>query len=76
MSNARVVIALVCVSAGAAGGAEFDKSLFPKAYGVLGTERLLFPVDMRDWPVRIDSRHQLLVDDYLISSRANLTRLF
>ena len=32
-----------------------DKALFPKGYGVLASEQLLYPVDQRDWPVKIDN---------------------
>lgn len=51
-----------------------DHSLFPKAYGLLANEALLFPVDMSDWPVRINASHQLFVDDYLIASLKNVRR--
>ena len=51
-----------------------DQSLFPQAYGILGNEHLMFPVDMSDWPVKIDSSHQLFVDDYLIASTENIRR--
>ena len=51
-----------------------DSSLFPKAYGVLANEKLMFPVDMRDWPVKINGQRQLLVDDYLIATAQNVTR--
>ena len=51
-----------------------DASLFPGAYGALGDERLMYPVDMSDWPVRITPEHQLFLDDYLIAGRSNVTR--
>ncbi|HPA44973.1 MAG TPA: hypothetical protein PLG59_05010 [bacterium] len=51
-----------------------DRSLFPKAYGILDSEPLMFPVDMGDWPVKIDSTHQLFLDDYLIASVENIER--
>ena len=51
-----------------------DKSLFRKAYGVLANEQLMFPVDMSDWPIKIDRTHQLFVDEYMIASRKNVTR--
>jgi len=51
-----------------------DESLFPKAYGVLANEKLMYPVDMSDWPVKIDSSHQLFIDDYLLASVENITR--
>ena len=51
-----------------------DRSLYPRAYGVLANERLMFPVDMSDWPVKIDSSRQLFVDDYLVASKDGVTR--
>lgn len=51
-----------------------DKTLYPKAYGILADEHLMHPVDMSNWPVKIDAAHQLFVDDYLIASMTNLTR--
>ncbi|MCH2117434.1 MAG: hypothetical protein MK161_07010 [Pirellulales bacterium] len=51
-----------------------DKSLFPKAYGLLANEHLLYPVDQSNWPVKIDRRRQLFLDDYLIASRENVRR--
>ena len=51
-----------------------DPSLFPKAYGIIADEHLMHPVDMSDWPVKIDSSHQLFVDDYLIASMKNVRR--
>ena len=55
-------------------GPHVDASLFPRAYGVLANEHLMYPVDMSDWPVKIGPERQLFVDDYLIASRSNLTR--
>ena len=71
-----LVAAVALASAGLLSAAEYDKSLLPKAYGVLGTERLLFPVDMGNWPAKIGAKHQLFVDDYLIKSKTGLTRQF
>ena len=51
-----------------------DKSLFPRAYGVLANEHLLYPVDQSDWPVKIDNSRQLFLDDYLIASLDNIQR--
>ena len=53
---------------------DYDTSLFPDAYAVLANDPLLFPVEMGDWPAKIDSRHQLFVDDYLVKSIDGLTR--
>ena len=57
-----------------AAGTATDHGLFPKALGVLANEKLMFPVDMSDWPLRIDSSHQLFVDDYLLASARNIKR--
>ena len=51
-----------------------DVGLFPKAYGLLANEALMFPVDLSDWPVKIDTSHQLFVDDYLVASLENVQR--
>ncbi len=51
-----------------------DRSLYPKAYGVLANEHLMHPVDMADWPVRIDRSRQLFLDDALIARLENVTR--
>ena len=51
-----------------------DRELYPKAYGILSSDHLMFPVDVSDWPLRIDSRRQLFVDDYLIASMDNIKR--
>ena len=51
-----------------------DWSLFTESYGVLSNERLMFPVDVSDWPLKINSKRQLFVDDYLVASRSGLTR--
>ena len=51
-----------------------DQTLYPQAYGVLTDERLMYPVDMSDWPVKITTERQLFVDDYLIATRSDLSR--
>jgi hypothetical protein len=51
-----------------------DRSLFPEAYGVLANDKLMFPVDMSDWPIKLTGERQLFVDDYLIASSINLKR--
>ena len=35
----------------------------------------MFPVDVSDWPVKLDASRQLFVDDYLIASRDGLRRV-
>ena len=37
---------------------------------------MIFPGDVSDWPVKIDSSRQLFVDDYLVSSKSGLARQF
>lgn len=55
-----------------------DKELEPfdygAAWGVLQSERRMFPVDVSDWPVKIDARRQLFLDDYLIAERVGARR--
>ena len=51
-----------------------DRSLFQKAYGVIASEKLMYPIIMDKWPVKIDHSRQLFVDDYLIGSSENVTR--
>jgi len=57
-----------------AAGTATDRGLFPKAYGILANEKLMYPVDMSDWPLKIDSTHQLFVDDYLLAAVENVRR--
>jgi len=76
--SASLVLSIVlpCVGAGEEQTLDSatDRSLFPKAYGVLANEKLMLPVDVSDWPVKIDATHQLFVDDYLIASTVNVKR--
>ncbi|MBN2294927.1 MAG: hypothetical protein JXM70_21040 [Pirellulales bacterium] len=51
-----------------------DRSHFPKSYGILANGHLIHPIDMGDWPLKIDCTHQLFVDDYLIATMENLER--
>ncbi|MCD6394027.1 MAG: hypothetical protein J7M40_11030 [Planctomycetes bacterium] len=53
-----------------------DRDRFPEAYSILTSDRILFPGDVSDWPLKIDSTHQLFVDDFLISEIEHLTRQF
>ncbi len=53
-----------------------DRDHFPEAYSILTSDRVMFPDNVSDWPLRIDSTHQLFVDDHLISSIDHLTREF
>jgi hypothetical protein len=51
-----------------------DRKVFPKGYGILSSDHLMYPTNVRDWPVKIDSHRQLFIDDYLIASLQGLTR--
>jgi hypothetical protein len=53
-----------------------DRNHFPEAYSILTSDRVMFPDDISDWPVAIDSTHQLFVDDFLIGEIKDLTREF
>lgn len=53
-----------------------DRDLFPEAYGILTSDRVMFPDNVSDWPLRIDSTHQLFIDDYVMSGIEGLTRQF
>ena len=55
-------------------GTATDRSLYPKAYGILANEKLMYPVDMSDWPLKIDATHQLFVDDYLLADVQHVRR--
>ncbi|OHB75057.1 MAG: hypothetical protein A2W31_04765 [Planctomycetes bacterium RBG_16_64_10] len=72
-----LVLLVSSVSATGTGSADepaSDRGLFPKAYGILANEHLMYPVDMSGWPVRIDTSHQLFVDDYLLAATENIRR--
>ena len=51
-----------------------DRTLYPKSYGILADEHLMYPMDMGDWPVEIGRDRQLFLDDYLIASSVGLRR--
>jgi hypothetical protein len=53
-----------------------DREVFPRGYTILSSDRLMFPQVVTDWPVKIDSRRQLFVDDYLIASMEGLQRRY
>ena len=53
-----------------------DRDLFPEAYSILTSDRIMFPDDITDWPHKIGSSRQLFVDDFLISDIEGLTRQF
>jgi len=53
-----------------------DRDRFPEAYSILTSDRIIFPGNVTDWPMKIDSKRQLFVDDYVISSMKNLARQF
>ena len=53
-----------------------DWEACPTGYMALGNRRLMYPVTVDDWPLKIDSRRQLFVDDYLVSETKGLRREF
>ncbi len=53
-----------------------DREVFPEGYSILSSDRLMFPQVVTDWPLKIDSRRQLFVDDYLIASMEGLQRQY
>lgn len=53
-----------------------DRDLFPEAYSILTSDRVMFPDNISDWPLKIDSTRQLFIDDHLMSSIDGLTREF
>jgi hypothetical protein len=53
-----------------------DRDHFPEAYSILTSDRVMYPDDVSDWPLKIDATHQLFVDDYVISEIEQLTRQF
>ena len=52
-----------------------DRAVFPKGYSILTSDNLMFPDNVSDMPVKIDSRRQLFVDDFLIE-KTTLQRSF
>ncbi len=46
----------------------------PVAWRNLANERVMFPLDMKDMPVKIGRERQLFLDNYLIAHSANLRR--
>jgi len=53
-----------------------DRDHFPEAYGILTSDRVMFPDDISNWPLKIDTTHQLFIDDHVISEIEHLTREF
>lgn len=53
-----------------------DRDHFPEAYSILTSQRVMFPDNVSDWPLKIDSTRQLFVDDFLISRVEHLKRQF
>ena len=49
-----------------------DWSLFPRSYAVVDNERLMYPVDMADWPVKLGGERQLFVDNYLVAAASGV----
>lgn len=43
-------------------------------WGALHDDAFVHPIDVADWPVKIDRSRQLFIDDYLIAERQNVRR--
>jgi hypothetical protein len=56
-------------------GRALDGAFLADSWGVLHADDLMHPVDVSDWPVKLDSHRQLLLDDYLIASREGVRRV-
>ncbi len=53
-----------------------DRNRFPEAYSILTSDHIMFPDNVSNWPIKIDSKSQLFVDNYIISFVENLSREF
>ena len=47
-----------------------DRDRFPEAYSILTSEHIMFPDKVSNLPIKIDSKRQLFIDDYMIASAA------
>ena len=53
-----------------------DRDRFPEAYSILTSDHIMFPGNVTNWPMKIDSKRQLFVDDHVISSMENVVRQY
>jgi len=53
-----------------------DWNAFPGGYRALGNRYLIHPVDVGDWPLKLDTTRQLFIDDYLIAEKRRVRREF
>lgn len=51
-----------------------DQDQLPVTWRNMANEQVMFPLDMKDMPVKIGSERQLLLDNYLIGEAQHLTR--
>jgi hypothetical protein len=51
-----------------------DERQLPVTWRNLANERVMFPLDMKDMPVKIGRERQLFLDNYLIAESANVRR--
>src|SRR5687767_11715818 len=79
MTTPTIAPGTAASTAGPAGTAaaprEIDGNRFPDCWGVFHSDLLMHPVDVSDWPVKLASRRQLFLDDYLIAARDGLRRV-
>src|SRR5688572_10566895 len=75
--NTTGISVLLCVAAQAQlSRTPPDWNGFPQNLSILLNEKLMFPVDLAAWKMKIDRKHQLFLDDYLIAHTTNLERKF
>lgn len=79
--SAAILLLILSAMAAAAESAKkaeswVDRDRFPEAYSILTSDHIMFPGDVSDWPMKIDTKRQLFIDDYVISSMKNITRHF
>ena len=83
-STAFVVATSICLMTTTAAGDEFegapliepiDPSQLRTTWRNLANEQVMFPLHMKDMPVKIGRERQLFLDNYLIAESENVTRL-
>ena len=82
-STVFVVAAVICLMTATAAGDEpagapltepLDQNQLRITWRNLANEQVMFPLDMKDMPVKIGRERQLFLDNYLIAEAENVTR--
>jgi len=82
-STVFVVAALICLKTTSAAGDEsegapliepLDQNHVRITWRNLANEQVMFPLDMKDMPIKIGRERQLFLDNYLVDESANVTR--